>query len=315
MHIHGGRRGIAKRSYKLHQPTNSKMNFYRPIYEIAPLHFAPRIVGRRHAGPRHMMARPCGGRGSGRAMGTIPRAKPMFWPAMWHCDSNDVFPAAAMRRNRFWRNNMEAATGHEVTDKTVNVNFPLDGFGKDDVEVKVEDSVLVITARKEEKNEKGEVVSSRKMSRAISLPENCDVDKLAKTVSEDGKVMAISVPRKVEAIEHEEVSEETTKTGDDNTVVLASIPVAGFTPDDVSVKIVDEGRMVVISGKHEEKSENGEVTSMRQFTNSFSLPTDIDKASIKSSVDGSVLKITANKTQEQITTGEKRSIPIEMETA
>merc|ERR1712213_303260 len=72
-----------------------------------------------------------------------------------------------------------------------------------------------INKLRQEKNEEGETVATRMMRQVVSLPEGCDEDAAVETSFEEGGVLAISIPRKTEAIEADmtpEVTKETQET-------------------------------------------------------------------------------------------------------
>merc|ERR1712038_1444664 len=88
-----------------------------------------------------------------------------------------------------------------------------------------------------------------------------------------------------------------------------SLDTAGYKPDELKVTA---GRGVVcVEGKHEEKSQSGEVMVSRQMSKQYDLPSSADPAQVTSNLsrDG-VLLITIPKIQQQI--NHDRNVPITM---
>merc|ERR1712088_1243405 len=91
--------------------------------------------------------------------------------------------------------------------------------------------------------------------------------------------------------------------------VELSLDTAGYKPDELKVTA---GRGVVcVEGKHEEKTQSGEVMVSRQMSRQYQLPSSADPAQVTSNLsrDG-VLLITIPKIQQQI--NHDRNVPITM---
>ena len=89
--------------------------------------------------------------------------------------------------------------------------------------------------------------------------------------------------------------------------VELSLDTAGYKPDELKVTA---GRGVVcVEGKHEEKTQSGEVMVSRQMSKQYQLPSSADPAQVTSNLsrDG-VLLITIPKIQQQI--NHDRNVPI-----
>jgi len=201
---------------------------------------------------------------------------------------------------------------HTSTDQSVEINLPLEGFNEDDVDVTIANGTLKIEAKKVEKNDKGETVTQRMVKQVVSLPENCDADNLEVTIDEDS-VLSISVPRKAEAIESETVKEKELEDGVSKRT-LATIPVQDYKPEELSVKITRDGKTIEVSGKHEEKSEDGKSVGVQEFTQMFARPEDVDVEKIESHLSGSELIIKAPAVKPALEAKTSRSIPIHMDT-
>merc|ERR1711974_428406 len=102
---------------------------------------------------------------------------------------------------------------------------------------------------------------------------------------------------------------EELKVFDAGDKVELSLDTAGYKPDELKVTA---GRgMVCVEGKHEEKSQSGEVMVSRQMSRQYDLPSSADPAQVTSNLsrDG-VLLITIPKIQQQI--NHDRNVPITM---
>jgi len=207
---------------------------------------------------------------------------------------------------------LDNSLNHNITDESVDINLPLDGFNEDDIDVTIEDGTLKIEAKKEEKNDKGETVTQRMVKQVVSLPENCDADNMEVTIDEDS-MLAISVPRKAEAIESE-TGEEKKMEDEVSERTLATIPVQDYKPEELSVKITSDGKTIEVSGNHAEESEDGKNVIIREFTRMFACPEDVDVEKMGSHLNGGELIIKAPVVNPSLEATVSRSIPIQMET-
>ena len=243
-------------------------------------------------------------------------------PVAW-----DIFPRSSNAAANF---NNRIKLKQEVTEDGVRFSLPLLdlGFDVSGLEVKVEEGALKIKAKKEEKNAKGEIVATRMMRQTIALPEGCDADGM-ETSFEQGGVMAIFIPRKATAIpqvtqsenkevtlearsETQEVAHKTAKGTPSSDRILATIPVRGYRPEELSVKVIENARAVEVRGKHEERSEDGKIRSVSmQFSRTFALLEDVEVDKIQSSMsaDGAELTVRAP----VVTKPAVKKIPIQME--
>jgi HSP20 family molecular chaperone IbpA len=199
-------------------------------------------------------------------------------------------------------------------DGSVEFTFPLDGFQPEDLKLKVEGGMIKLKATHEEKDAEGNVLSTRLVSQAFSLPDNCDMNAIESRLNREDGVLKIVAPRKKsEAVEkkpaEEEKGKESLKFEVDaveaepeknivklEEVELASVPISNYAPEELSVSVNAAGALEV-SGKHEERSEDGEdVVSSRQFSNSFAIPEGVETETVKSSLSKEgILKVTALK--------------------
>jgi len=84
------------------------------------------------------------------------------------------------------------------------------------------------------------------------------------------------------------------KIDEDKNKMEVSVDTTGFKPSELSVNVC--GGTICIQGKHEEKSEEGEVMVLREFSRKYTLPQDARPEDVESSLlkDGT-LKVTAKK--------------------
>ena len=88
-----------------------------------------------------------------------------------------------------------------------------------------------------------------------------------------------------------------------------TLDTSGYKPDELKVEI--KGGELCVEGKHEERSQSGEVMVSRQMSKQYQLPSSADPAQVTSNLsrDG-VLLITIPKIQQQIS--HDRNVPITM---
>jgi len=258
---------------------------------------------------------------------------PGLWPSMQNRYPSSMELVLPVASDLFSRSRNSADFNgklkQEVTEDGINFFLPLNGFDMKDLEVNVEEGALKVRAKKEEKNDKGETVTTSMMKQTIALPENCSTEDMETAFKEDG-MLAISIPRKAKAIEgatqqetHEEEVEmerEEVPTPKETTsdMALVTIPVHGYGPEELSVKVIENGKAIKVSGRHEEKSADGKGCSITQFSRTFPLPKDVEVEKIQSHMaeeNGGELTITAPIVPKDAVEAETmKSIPIQMET-
>jgi len=99
------------------------------------------------------------------------------------------------------------------------------------------------------------------------------------------------------------------KVSEEQDKVELSLDTAGYKPDEL--KVTAGQGVVCVEGRHEEKSESGEVMVSRHMSRQYQLPSSADPAQVTSNLsrDG-VLLITIPKIQQAI--GQDRNVPISM---
>ena len=222
----------------------------------------------------------------------------------------------------------------EVTEEGVRFSLPLEGFDMSNLEVKIEDGVLKIKGKREEKNDKGETVSSRMMKQIVSLPKGCDTEGMETSFEQEG-VLAISIPRRAKPletqvetqVETQEATQETQETQEIQKAqdthmtaeetpsdrILATIPVRGFRPEELTVKVTNDGRSLEVSGRHEHES--GYVSQFARVYPLFRWNVEVDEIQSRLVKDGAELTITAPAPvlQPAAEAEVEKNIPIQME--
>jgi len=283
------------------------------LFEISPFHLNYQHPAARRTCRRGMWGSNC---------------RAGFWPSMWNGYPGTMELALPVASDLFSRSKnaafFDGKLKQEVTEDSIKFSLPLDGFDMKDLEVKVEDGTLKLVAKKEEKNDKGETVTTRMMKQTIALPEDCKTEDMETVFMQDG-MLSISIPRKAKAIEDVkkqetgEDKEEVVPTAKETTsdMILATIPVHGYRPEELSVKVTGNGKAIEVSGRHEEKSADGQGSSVSQFSRTFPLPEDIEANKIQSHMaeeNGGELTITAPAVMKSAMEAEAvKNIPVQME--
>ena len=193
-------------------------------------------------------------------------------------------------------------------DGSVEFSVPVEGFEPEDIEIKVSDGMLRLKASREERDAKGNVVSSRRVNKSFSLPPDCDAEAIESKLNQKEGTLKIVAPRRTRQIEREKkVEEETPKSVEPEpekpkeslereVVELASVPVDGYAPEELSVQVSEDVRFVEISGRQEDRDDSGAVVASKQFSKNFSIPDSVNSESVKSELSKQgVLSVTANK--------------------
>ena len=135
-----------------------------------------------------------------------PTYTPATYPSLLD-EMDRLFDAAFPALSSFHRGTGGEWQGQFPVDLYQNkdaftVRAELPGFRKEDLSIDLADGLLCITGHqktetKVEDNEKAQAVQERRVSRAISLPENVNVEKIA-AAYEDG-VLTVTLPKREEA--------------------------------------------------------------------------------------------------------------------
>ncbi|XP_043259346.1 protein lethal(2)essential for life-like [Colletes gigas] len=104
-------------------------------------------------------------------------------------------PSSYYRPWADWLRTSEAGASTVKADKDkFQVVLDVQQFEPDEIDVKVVDNLVVVTANHEEKRDEHGWIS-RKFVRKYTIPEQCDIDQVASKLSSDG-VLTIIAPRK-----------------------------------------------------------------------------------------------------------------------
>ena len=227
-----------------------------------------------------------------------------FWaatsPPMMACRFEMPSAAAAMAIDDDHR---RSAAVNE--DGSVEFSVPVEGFAPEDIEIKVSDGMLRLKASREERDAKGNVVSSRRVNKTFSLPPDCDAEAIESKLNQKEGTLKIVAPRRTRQIEREKkVEEETAESVEPEkpreslereVVELASVPVDGYAPEELSVQVTEDGRFVEISGRQEDRDDSGAVVASKQFSKNVSIPDSVNSETVKSELSKKgILSVTAD---------------------
>ena len=220
-------------------------------------------------------------------------------------------------------------------------------FKPEELDVKVDGTTIIITAKQEVKEAGGS--RTRVFEQKFTLPNGVLADRVTSTINADG-VLTINAPKnattnqkapsslnqqtiesKMDRIlspsswpDHSSLSRNSSALGADDLFGTDSgqskayidgdlykieINIQNFRPEDLVIKTV--GQTVQVEAKHEEKTSDGASFSSRNFSQSFTLPRDVDPESVTSSLtkDGK-LKIEAPLPKSKSLASNERLVPI-----
>ena len=207
------------------------------------------------------------------------------------------------------------------------VSLDCQHFKPEEIDVKVDGTTIIITAKQEIKESGGS--RTRVFEQKFTLPAGVQADRVTSTINADG-VLNINAPKnKAAASSMNQTIEQKLdrimspsswgSSGADNTSSLSKrsaaaaavgsggfdedyfgdnsamskafidgdvykieINVQNFKPEDLVIKTV--GQTVQVEAKHEEKTSDGASFSSRNFSQSFTLPRDVDPERVSSSL-------------------------------
>lgn len=190
------------------------------------------------------------------------------------------------------------------------VEFNVAEYSPEDLHIKTEGDVLIVSAKQESKTSTGKSFVSKQFEQRFSLPSGVNPEKISSKLGVDG-VLRISAPREAgghkrhEALEDSRQKTERSvaskqsdglpepKIKNEKDKLEVQIDVSEYKPEDLDVKV--ESNQLVISAKQETR-EAGGGTRTRVFEQKFSLPPGVDPASVKSSLTrDNMLVVTAAK--------------------
>ena len=92
------------------------------------------------------------------------------------------------------RSDLHVDGGVVLKDNSFGVNLNVDGFQPKDINVSLQDNVLTISGKHEEKNEDGSRFASRQFTRSYRLPEHVQQDQMKSFLAADGRTLKIEAP-------------------------------------------------------------------------------------------------------------------------
>merc|ERR1712004_747768 len=90
-----------------------------------------------------------------------------------------------------------------------------------------------------------------------------------------------------------------------------TLDTSGYKPDELKVEI--KGGELCVEGKHEERSQSGEVMVSRQFSRRFGLPQNVKKEDIVSNLSQDGVMVITMPKEQRIEEGERGSTPIQVD--
>lgn len=82
----------------------------------------------------------------------------------------------------------------QLTDKSFDVALDVRGYKPEELQVKVENGVLEVDAKHEEKSQDGSRFVARQFSRRYKLPDNVNLDAIKSSLVSNGSVLTVSAP-------------------------------------------------------------------------------------------------------------------------
>lgn len=195
---------------------------------------------------------------------------------------------------------------------TFSVDFNVAEYSPEDLHIKTESDILIVSAKQENKTPAGKSYVSKQFEQRFTLPSGVNPEKISSKLGVDG-VLRISAPRERESVSHKRVEaledarrvEVSSKASEglpepkikyEKDRLEIKIDVSEYNPDDLDVKV--EGGNLILTAKQEVKEGPGS-TRYRVLEQKFSLPPGVRTDTVKSNLnrDG-YLVITASKDTE-----------------
>lgn len=217
-------------------------------------------------------------------------------------------------------------------DDKFQISLDCKHFKPEELDVKVDGTTIIITAKQEVKESGG--TRTRVFEQKFTLPNGVHADRVTSTINADG-VLTINAPKgkapassmnHIEQIMDRNLSprnwsdhsnfadfdaEESGKSRAfiDGDLYKIEINVQNFKPEELVIKTV--GQTVQVEAKHEEKTADGASFSSRNFSQSFTLPREIDPETVASSLSkAGTLTIEAPLPKAKSSIANERLVPI-----
>ncbi|CAF0864965.1 unnamed protein product [Rotaria sordida] len=178
--------------------------------------------------------------------------------------------------------------------KNVTYKFDLNQFAPEDIGIQVNDTMLKVTAVKEERN--GRNSSQREFRREIGLPDGAEPKNLTNTLSADG-VLTIQIPVRdyrpplTPSYRSQQYSLPANVTTNDSysfgdQQLKLTFDLSGYKPDDVSVKVNDN--VLKVQASHVDTTAGNQIN--REYMREYVLPdlVDVDNLRAKMSEDSTL---------------------------
>ncbi|CAF1598418.1 unnamed protein product [Adineta ricciae] len=172
------------------------------------------------------------------------------------------------------------STDRSSDRKNITHTFDLQQFAPEDIAIQVNDTVLKVTAIKEERD--GNSSSHREFRREIGLPDGADPKNLTNTLSADG-ILTIQIPvrdyRPPLTPTYQTQTFNTSNTitsnnaydGRDQQLKL-TFDLSGYRPDDVTVKVNDN--VLKVQASHVDNTPGNQIS--REYKREYVLPDWVD---------------------------------------
>lgn len=173
------------------------------------------------------------------------------------------------------------------------VRFDVSEFRPEEIQVKVQESKLIVNAKHEEKSAQTSV--SREYSRQVDIPSNVDQDRMQCVLSKDGVLTveaSVSQPAppspdtsfpvrpspQMKSLDvGTPVKNPIITEADGSRKLRLQVDIGEFRPEDVVVKTMD--RKLIVHAEHEEKTSGR--TLHKEFNKEYDLPESVDPATIQ----------------------------------
>merc|ERR1719278_1571362 len=190
---------------------------------------------------------------------------------------------------------------------TFSLDINVDEYSPEDLHIKTEADVLIISAKKENKTPAGKSYVSKQFEQRFTLPSGVNPEKISSKLGADG-VLRVFAPRenvsykRTAALEHGRGGSISSKASEglpepqikyEKDKLEIKIDVSEYNPEDLDVRV--EGGHLVITAKQETKEGSG-TTKSRVFEQKFSLPPGVRTDTVRSNLSREgFLVITASK--------------------
>jgi HSP20 family molecular chaperone IbpA len=178
--------------------------------------------------------------------------------------------------------------------KDVIYKFNLSDFAPEDIAIQVNDTMLKVTALKQERDGRGS--SHREFRREIGLPDGAEAKNLTNTLSADG-ILTIQIPVRnyrpplTPTYQSPQFNLPTNLSANDSYSVAdqqlkITFDLSGYKPDDVSVKVNDN--VLKVQAVHVDNTAGNHIN--REYMREYVLPdwVDVDNLRAKMSEDSTL---------------------------